>query len=48
MKSFILINRLVREKGYGRFLSYLLVDKMIQVKIDEPKTLIEYSDIDFA
>jgi hypothetical protein len=47
MESFILINRMVADKGYGRFLSYLLVNKMLQVKIDEPDTLLEYSDIDF-
>lgn len=47
MKSFIMINRLVSTKGYGRFLSYLLVNKMLEVKINDPSIIIEYSDIDF-
>lgn len=48
MKTFILINRLVREKEYySRILNYLLVNKMLEVRISNPNILIEYSDIDF-
>lgn len=38
---------MVREQGYSRFLSYLLVAKSLQVKIDEPSTLVEYLTVEF-
>lgn len=47
MKSFLLINQKVKEKGYGRFLSYLLVKRWLEEKISSPNLLIEYSEIDF-
>jgi len=47
MKSFIQISRQVSDKGYGRFLSYLLVSKFLDEKIKNPDMLIEYSDVDF-
>lgn len=46
MKSFIVINRMVADQGYGRFLSYLLVQKALQIKIDEPDTMVEYLTVE--
>ncbi len=47
MKTFILINRMVADQGYGRFLSYLLVCKALQCKIDEPSIMIEEFQVVF-
>lgn len=47
MKSFITINRMVKKQGYGRFLSYLLVNKALQCKIDEPNIMVEHLIVEF-
>jgi len=47
MKSFIQINRMVADQGYGRFLSYLLVNKALEVKIESPNTLVEHLEVEF-
>lgn len=47
MKSFIQINRMVADQGYGKFLSYLLVNKALDIKIKEPNTLAEHLIVGF-
>lgn len=47
MKTFLEISNKVSIKGYGRFLSYLLVKKWLEEKIKMPDMIVGYSDIDF-
>lgn len=47
MKSFIHICRMARSQRYGRFLTYLLVKKALEVKIADPSTLAEHLIVEF-
>ncbi|HRH58756.1 MAG TPA: hypothetical protein PLS10_13980 [Chitinophagales bacterium] len=45
MKKFLEISRTVRQKGYGYFLSYLLVKKSLEIVLESPNTI--FIDVDF-
>lgn len=38
---------MARSQGYGRFLTYLLVNKALEIKINEPETMPEHLIVEF-
>lgn len=38
---------MVADQGYGRFLSYMLVQKALQEKIDDPSIMAEHLIVEF-
>ncbi len=47
MKSFNLICRMAKDQGYGSFLTYLLVNKALELKIAEPNIMAEHLIVEF-
>lgn len=47
MKTFLLINRMVAKQGYGRSLSYMLVNKSLETKIADPSIMAEHLIVEF-
>jgi hypothetical protein len=47
MKKFIQINRNVSQQGFGKFLSYLLVKKSLELIIEDPSIIAEHLIVEF-
>lgn len=45
--SFLIICRMAREQGYGRHLTYLLVNKALTIMVENPGTLPDYLSVEF-
>ena len=47
MKTFLLINRMVQAQKHGRFLSYMLVNKSLEIVINDASVMPEYLTVEF-